>query len=78
MCKICADSVKEFFPDVPKNRMGDFLMSVTCFPFGDGKTERRQLRALRKRTANWKECFAFANDDLDKAIKTIKLGEKIS
>jgi hypothetical protein len=47
MCSLCVEACRRYFPQVPDDRMGDFLMSVTAFPFVCGKDVARQLLQAR-------------------------------
>jgi hypothetical protein len=47
MCSLCVEACRRYFPLVTDDRMGDFLMSVTAFPFVCGKDVARQLLQAR-------------------------------
>ena len=70
MCKACAEACREVFPEVPDDKMWDFLMSTTCFPCGDAPQVRSQLVKNRDQmiTDDWQECYAIADRELDEAM----------
>lgn len=68
MCKRCLDAVKEIFPDVPDNEVGDFLFGCTCFPFGNPEHVRDQLVEMKSKVTDWRECYALADAELTRAM----------
>ena len=64
MCQKCVDAAREFFPAIPKTEIGNWLMSCTCFPFGNGPEERAQIKELRDQTDDYRECYAIADQEL--------------
>ena len=65
MCKECFDSVKEFFPSIPDKEVGNFLMSVTSFPFGSVEHVKQSLDNLREQTSSWEECFGIVEREME-------------
>lgn len=76
MCNLCTEAVRKYFPDVPDEEYGNFLISVTSFPAGDGEEIYKQLRDLRVKTANWETCFAIADMEMNEAIKQLNESKK--
>lgn len=69
MCAKCVDVVKEVFPDVPDEEIGSFLMNCTAFPFVDPEVIDKQLRELRARTDNYKQCYGLVEADMEREMK---------
>lgn len=73
MCTTCVDVARSLFPDCPDERLGDFLMSATCFPFGDGEIVARQLREHREAgCATWLDAVDRAEAQIHKAMAAWK------
>lgn len=69
MCAKCPVAIRRYFPDCPDDKMGDFLMSATSFPFGDGETVERQLREHRAAgVRTWREACARADAEMSAAM----------
>ena len=74
MCQKCIDAVKKHYPDLPEKDWGDLLMSATAFPFGDPETIERQLAEAKANSDGTMEgAIAYANKQLDEAMKKIDL-----
>ena len=67
MCRACAEACREIFPEVPDDEMGDFLISTTCYPFGEATQVRSQLVTNRDKmtTSDWHECYAISDREMD-------------
>jgi hypothetical protein len=67
MCQACVDAAKEVFPEIPDDEVRGWLLACTCYPFGDGSHERKQIKALRDLTADWHECYAIVDRETENA-----------
>lgn len=66
MCQKCVDLVKEYFPELPEDDYGDFLMGGTGYPFGWPENGEHQLQELKKYTdGSVGQAMAFADYKLD-------------
>lgn len=70
MCAKCVEAVRAYFPDCPEETMGDFLISATCFPFGDHEQVARQVKEHHDagcKTSD--EAMARADREMDRAMR---------
>lgn len=77
MCKECLENVREIFPEVPAEEIGDFLLSTTCYPFGTAKRVRSNLlenRSLMK-TTDYRECYEIAENLLTEEMMRLSHAE---
>ena len=68
MCVECVKAVNDVFPEVPEEELGAFLMNCTAFPFGDSVLVKKQLDELRAKTANYKECYAIVEEEMNTLV----------
>lgn len=77
MCKLCVQSVMDYFPDCPKKEYGNFLMSATSFPFGRPATIRLELKAAKDSGCQtYKDAIIYAEGHLDDQMKLFKEAER--
>lgn len=50
MCQECVDLVRKYYPELPDEKYGDFLMSATCFPFGKPADIEKQFIEYKEKT----------------------------
>lgn len=67
MCAKCVAVVTACFPEIPDDEIGGFLMNCTAFPCGDAETIERQVRILRARTADHRECYGIVEAEMEAA-----------
>lgn len=66
MCAECVAAVMTVFPEISDDEVGDFLMNCTAFPFSSPEFLLKQLRALREKTSDYKECYAIVEEEMEK------------
>ena len=70
MCSRCVRAAYLYFPDVPDGRLGEFLFSATCFPFGDhAAVERNLADAWLAGCETYQQAEAYADEQMEDAMK---------
>lgn len=74
MCAECVSAVREIFPEVPDEEMGNFLYGATGFPFVPPEKVKEQLASARLRMAStdWREAYGIADSDLDREMTAMQ------
>lgn len=78
MCQKCIDSVKRYFPNLPEDKYGGFLMDCTCFPFGDAEEVEKQVKELSEQTSSYEECQAIVERKLSEDMEKYRMEENLS
>ena len=77
MCQKCVDAVKLHYPQLPEKDYGEFLMGVTCFPFGEPEQVAEQLKTL-KRNTDGSVGAAYAHSDRQMDIAMAQANPRFS
>ena len=69
MCQLCVDAVRRYFPDVPDDDYGDFLMTATAFPCAGGEHVAKQLEEMAEKSGgDWRRAMAIADEEMEAAM----------
>lgn len=69
MCQKCVDAVRQYYPQLPEKEWGNFLMGVTCFPFGCGEQVAEQLQRTKRNTdGSVGAAYAYADTEMTMAM----------
>ena len=70
MCQICVDAIKKYWPDLPEDKWGDFLMSCTCYPAGCGEQVAEQVKEMAEKSGcDLKRAMGIANQEMEEAMR---------
>lgn len=76
MCQKCVDALNKYYPDVPDDQVGTFLMCTTCFPAGDADTIARQLQEMYEATdGSIGAAYEYADKIVEESMRSLRRDE---
>jgi hypothetical protein len=73
MCKLCADAMSKYWPDLTIEQQNLLLWEATPHPFADGEYMADIIRKLAEvSNSNLDKAIAFANSEMERDMSNVR------